>query len=318
MTTRWGVAGTGLMAELFVADFAHVEDAEIVAIGSRSADRAREFAARHGIAEGCTYDDLPTADLDVVYIATPHPQHHALAVAALRAGKPIVVEKAFTASLADTREIVDLAAERGVFCMEAMWTRFQPAVVEARRLVADGSIGDVVAVQADLGAYRPYDPSSRLFAPELGGGATLDLGVYVISIAQHFLGTPDSVTATGTRYPNGVDASAVIHLSYADGRAASLASALTTETPGRAVVWGTGGSIEIAPRFHHPTRLVVRCNGAEAKTIDFPVKGRGYVYEIDEVNRCLAAGLTESPTMPLADTVGVQWVMEETLAQISR
>jgi predicted dehydrogenase len=306
------------MAELLLADFAHVRDAEVVAIGSRSADRARELAARHGVADGCTYDDLVAADLDVIHIATPHPQHHALAVAALRAGKPIVVEKAFTASLADTREIADLAAASGVFCMEAMWTRFQPAVIEARRLVAEGAIGDLIAVQADLGAYRAYDPSSRLFAPGLGGGATLDLGVYVISLAQHFLGTPDSVTATGTRYPNGVDASAVIHLSYADGRAASLACSLTTETPARAVVWGTGGSIEIAPRFHHPTRLVVRRNGTEAQTLDLPVMGRGYVHQIDEVNRCLATGLTESPTMPLADTVDVQWVMEETLAQISR
>lgn len=318
MTTRWAVAGTGSMAEAFLADFTHVPDTEVVAVGSRSGERAREFASSHGIAEGCTYADLLVSDVDVVYIATPHPQHHALAIAALEAGKPIVVEKAFTASLADTREIVDLARARGVFCMEAMWTRFQPAVVRAKRLVADGAIGDVIAVQADLGAYRGYDPASRLFAPELGGGATLDLGVYVISIAQHFLGTPDSVTASGTRYPNGVDASAVIQLSYADGRAASLACALTTESPGRAVVWGTGGSIEIAPRFHHPTRLVVRRNGADAETLDLPVRGRGYVHEIDEVNRCLAAGLTESPTMPLADTVDVQWVMAQTLAQISR
>lgn len=306
------------MAEAFLADFAHVDYADVVAVGSRSPDRAREFAARHGVPDGFSYADLVTADVDVVYIATPHPQHHALAMSALQAGVPVVVEKAFTASLADTTEIVDLARARGLFCMEAMWTRFQPAVVEAKRLVADGAIGDVIAVQADLGAFRAYDPASRLFAPELGGGATLDLGVYVISLAQHFLGTPDTVTASGTRYPNGVDASAVIQLSYADGRAASLVCSLTTESPGRAVVWGTGGSIEIAPRFHHPSRLVVRRNGTDAVTLDLPVTGRGYAHEIDEVNRCLAAGLTESTTMPLDDTVGVQWVMEETLAQISR
>lgn len=306
------------MAEVFLADFPHAADAEVVAIGSRSTERAREFASSHGVAEGLAYADLMAADVDVVYIATPHPQHHALAVAALEAGRPVMVEKAFTSSLADTREIVDLARARGVFCMEAMWTRFQPAVVEATRLVADGAIGDVIAVQADLGAYRTYDPEHRLFAPELGGGATLDLGVYVISIAQHFLGTPEAVTASGTRYPNGVDASAVIQMSYADGRAASLACSLTTETPGRAVVWGTGGSIEIGPRFHHPTQLVVRRNGLASETLDLPVAGRGYAHEIDEVDRCLAAGLTESPTMPLADTVDVQWVMEETLAQISR
>ena len=202
--------------------------------------------------------------------------------------------------------------------MEAMWTRFQPAVVEAKRLVAAGEIGDLIAVQADLGAFRAYDPADRLFAPELGGGAVLDLGVYVISIAQHFLGTPDTVTATGTRYPNGVDASAVIHLAYDDGRGASLACALTSETPGTAVVWGTGGSIELGPRFHHPRHIVVRRNGAEAETIDLPPASHGLSLEADEVNRCVAAGLTESPTMPLADTIDVQWVMEEVLGQISR
>lgn len=318
MTTRWGVAGTGSMAEVFIADFAHVPDAEVVAIGSRSAGRAREFAALHGVAAGCTYAELAAADVDVIYIATPHPQHHALALAALEAGVPILVEKSFTGSLADTREVVDLARERGVFCMEAMWTRFQPPVVAARSLVADGVIGDVIAVQADLGAFRTYDPAHRLFAPELGGGSVLDLGVYPISIAQHFLGTPDTVTASGTSYPNGVDANAVISMQYADGRAASVACSLTTETPGRAVVWGTGGSIELAPRFHHPTRLVLRRNGEPEETIEFAVRGRGYTHEIDEVEHCLAAGLLESPTMPLTDTVDVQWVMEEALTQISR
>lgn len=318
MTTRWGVAGTGWMAGVFVADFAHVPEAEAVVVGSRSADRAREFAAKHGVAEGCTYDELVAADVDVIYIATPHPQHRALALAAIEAGISVLVEKSFTGSLADTREVVDLARARGVFCMEAMWTRFQPAVVAAKAMVADGEIGDVIAVQADLGAFRTYDPEHRLFAPELGGGSVLDLGVYPISLAQYFLGTPDEVTASGTRYPNGVDASAAILMQYADGRGASVACALTTETPGRGVVWGTGGSIEIGPRFHHPTELVVRYNGQSAKTLDFPVRGRGYAHEIDEVDRCLAAGLLESPTMPLADTVDVQWVMQETLAQISR
>ncbi|PUA81931.1 Gfo/Idh/MocA family protein [Nocardioides currus] len=318
MTTKWAVAGTGSIAETFAEDFVHVEDAEIVAIGSRSTERAGEFGARFGGAQGYTYDDLMGAPVDVVYIATPHPQHHALARAAIEAGKAVLVEKSFTASLADTRDVVDLARERGVFCMEAMWTRFQPAVVEAKRIVDSGELGDLVAVQADLGAFRTYDPASRLFAPELGGGAVLDLGVYVVSIAQQFLGTPDAVTATGTRYPNGVDASAMIHLAYDDGRAASLACALTTETPGRAVIWGTKGSIELGPRFHHPHHLVVRRNGAGEETIELPPGCHGLALEAAEVNRCLAAGLTESPTMPLADTVDVQRVMEETLAQISR
>jgi predicted dehydrogenase len=316
MTTRWGIAGTGGMAEAFVPDFEHVPDAEVVAVGSRSRERAAAFAATYGIEGAHTYGELVRADIDVLYVATPHPQHHALALAAIEAGVPVLVEKAFTATLAGAREVVAAARDRGVFCMEAMWTRLQPAVVEARRLVEAGEIGEVVAVQADLGAHRTYDPASRLFDPALGGGAILDLGVYPISFAQDFLGTPDRVVASGTRYPNGTDASVTMHLAYDDGRGASLACALTTETPGRAVIWGTGGSIELPPRFHHPTSLVVRRNGQEAETRDLPARGRGYSHEIEEVGRCLAAGLTESPVVPLDDTLGVQWVMEEALSQL--
>jgi predicted dehydrogenase len=316
MTTRWGIAGTGAMAEVFLQDFEHVLDAEVVAIGSRSRERAGAFAAAYGVKEAHTYGELVTADLDVVYVATPHPQHHALALAALEAGVPVLVEKAFTATLAGAREVVAAARARDLFCMEAMWTRLQPAVVEARRLVEAGEIGEVVAVQADLGAHRDYDPASRLFDPALGGGSILDLGVYVISFAQDFLGTPDRVVASGTRYPNGTDASVTMHLAYDDGRGASLACGLTTESPGRAVVWGTGGSIELPPRFHHPTSLVVRRNGQEPETRELPARGRGYNHEIEEVGRCLAAGLTESPVVPLDDTLGVQWVMEEALSQL--
>lgn len=316
MTIRWGIAGTGSMAKAFIPDFAHVPDAEVVAIGSRTAARAAEFAAQQGVPGAHTYRDLLDSDVDVVYVATPHPQHHALALAAIEAGKAVLVEKAFTATLAGAREVVHAARTRGVFCMEAMWTRLQPAAVRARELIAAGEIGDVFMVQADLGAFRTYDPTSRLFDPALGGGATLDLGVYVISVAQHFLGTPDRVTASGTRYPNGTDASVAIHLGYDDGRAASLVCSLASETGGRAIVMGTGGSIELAPRFHHPTMLVVRRNGRPAEEFDLPASGRGYAHEIAEVGRCLDAGLLESPVMSLDDTLGVQWVMEEALTQL--
>ncbi|QBX56294.1 Gfo/Idh/MocA family oxidoreductase [Nocardioides seonyuensis] len=316
MTIRWGIAGTGLMAEMFLADFAHVPDAEVTVVGSRTTERAAQFAATHGIARGCTYADLVDADVDVVYLATPHPHHRDLALAAIASGKPVLVEKAFTATLAGAREVVDAAREAGVFCMEAMWTRLQPAVLRAKELVASGELGGLLMVQADLGAFRTYDPTHRLFDPELGGGSVLDLGVYPISLAQHFLGTPDRVSAVGTHFPNGTDASAVVTMAYDDGRAASVMCSLTSETPGRAVVAGTRGSVEIAPRFHHPTRIVVQRNGEEPVEHHLPTLGRGYALEIAHVGECLAAGLTESPVMSLDDTLGVQWVMEEALAQL--
>lgn len=316
MTVRWGIAATGRMAAAFAEDLALVPDAEIAFVGSRDADRAAEFASRVGAAGSGTYRDLLDADLDVLYVATPHPQHHAIALAAIERGTPLLVEKAFTATLAGAREVVAAARDAGVFCMEAMWTRFQPAVVAARELVAAGEIGDPVLVQADFGAHRAYDPSSRLFDLALGGGSVLDLGVYPISLAQHVLGRPDRVVATGTRFPNGADATAAIHLAHDDGRAAALSCSLASATPGSAVVVGTEGSIELCPPFHHPERLVVRRGDDEPRTLEHPATGRGYTHQADEVHRCLAAGLTESPVMPLDDTLDVMWVLEECLAQL--
>lgn len=312
---RWGIAGTGGMAAAFLDDFPLVPTAEVVAVGSRTRERAQEFAEPWGAA-GMTYGELVAADLDVLYVATPHAQHRDLALAAIRHGIPVLVEKAFTVTLPGARDVVAAARESDVFCMEAMWTRFQPAVLRAREVVAAGEIGDVVAVHADLGAYRPYDPSHRLFAPDLGGGAVLDLGVYVISVAQHFLGTPDRVTATGTLFPNGADASASIALGYDDGRGATLVTSLAAHTACRAVVVGTRGSVELGPQFHHPDRLVVRRLGEAAEEIPAPPVGRGYSHQIEHVGECLAAGLTESPLMPLQDTLDVQWVMQETLGQL--
>src|SRR3712207_2277624 len=207
---RWGVVGPGRIAQSVMGDFAHVPGARPVAVASRSIDRARAFAEQHGLerAHGSYADIVADPDVDVLYLATPHPQHHAVALAAIEAGKALLVEKAFTATLAGAQEVVDAARANGVFVMEAMWTRFQPAVVRLRELVAEGAIGEVRSVQADLGVWRTYDPADRLFDLALGGGALLDLGVYVVSFAQMLLGTPDRVVAHGSRFDTGADAEA--------------------------------------------------------------------------------------------------------------
>jgi len=316
MTTRWGIAATGGMAAAFATDLALVPDAELAFVASRSPERAAEFAARFSASGSGTYRELLAADLDVLYVATPHPQHHAIALAAIESGIPVLVEKAFTATLAGAQEVVDAARAAGLFCMEAMWTRFLPAMVRAKELVAAGAIGEPLLVQADFGAERVYDPASRLFDLALGGGSVLDLGVYPISLAQHVLGRPDRVTVAGTTYPNGADRSAAIHLAHDDGRAAALTCTLAAQTPGRAVIVGTEGSLELLPPFHHVERLVVRRTGGEAEEVELPPTGTGYVHQAVEVQRCLAEGLTESPTMPLADTLDVQWVLGQCLDQL--
>src|SRR5664279_2543476 len=164
-SVRWGIAGPGRIAESVVGDFVHVPDADVVAVGSRSSDRARAFADKHAIERsyGSYRELIADPDVDVLYIATPHPQHCAIGVEAARAGKSLLVEKAFTATMAGAQALVDAVREHQVFAMEAMWTRFHPAVVKARELLADGAIGEVRSVQADLGVVRSFDPSDRNF-----------------------------------------------------------------------------------------------------------------------------------------------------------
>jgi predicted dehydrogenase len=315
---RWAVVGPGRIAEKVVQDFAHVDGAQVVAVASRSLQRAEEFAARHGAerAYGSYAEVLADPDVDVLYLATPHPQHAPIALAALGAGKALLVEKAFTATLPGAQGVVDRARSSGTFVMEAMWTRFQPAVVARRELVADGAIGEVRSVQADLGVAREFDPDDRLFSLELGGGALLDLGVYVVSFAQMLLGTPDTVHAVGSRFPTGVDAEAALLLGWSDGRSASLVTSLRNALPGAARVFGTDGWIDVLPRFHHPQTIVLHRSGAEPETITRQQLGGGYSHELVEVTECLRAGRTESEVMPLGDTLAVQDVLQQAADQL--
>jgi predicted dehydrogenase len=315
---RWGVVGPGRIAEKVVEDFAVVDGARPVAVASRSLERAQSFAGRHGLerAYGSYAEILGDPDVDVLYIATPHPQHHAIAMAALRAGKALLVEKAFTATTAGAAEVIDLARETGIFVMEAMWTRFQPVVVALRELVADGAIGEVRSVQADLGVAREYDPADRLFDLALGGGALLDLGVYVTSFAQMLLGAPERVVAAGSLFPSGADAEATLLLDYGDGRSATLTTSLRNALPGQARVFGTTGWIDVLPRFHHPETIVLHRAGAEPETITRSPLGAGYAHELIEVTECVRAGRPESAVMPLADTVTVQSLLGEAAEQL--
>ncbi|MBW0102589.1 Gfo/Idh/MocA family protein [Pseudonocardia sp. KRD291] len=311
MTVRWGVIGPGRIADKVVADFGHVPGAELVAVASRSAERGAAFAQRHGIARvhesyRAIIDD---PGVDVVYVATPHPQHRGIALAALNAGTAVLVEKAFTVSSVGTREVAAAARGTGVFAMEAMWTRFFPAVVRMRDLIADGAIGDVRSVQADLGVRNQSGPDDRFYSAELGGGALFDLGVYVVSFAQMILGSPSEVSAHGTLAETGVDVEESILLGYPDGRSAALYCSLQCATPGAARVVGTEGWIEVPPRFHHPDRILLHRHGAEPEEIGAPALGAGYAHELIEVTERIAAGEPESAVMPLSDTIAVQDVM---------
>jgi predicted dehydrogenase len=310
---RWGIVGPGRIASLLIKDFPYVDGAEALAVASRSSERAEAFAGEHGLARayGSYHEIMNDPDLDVLYIATPHPQHHAIALAAIAADKAVLVEKTFTATVPGAEEVIAAARRHQVFAMEAMWTRFQPAIVAARALIEDGAIGEVRQLQADLGVDRPYNPEDRLFDPAQGGGAMLDLGVYVVSFAQYFLGTPDRIEVTGSLTPTGVDAEAGLLLGYDDGRAATLLISLKHHTPGAGRIQGTKGWIEVPPRFHHPHRIMLCRKGEEPEMISRPPLGTGYSHELIEVTECVRAGHTESMIMPLADTLAVQRILNE-------
>lgn len=317
-TVRWGIAGPGRIADRVADDFGHVPGAELVAIGSRSPERAAAFAARHDAARahGSYAALIADPDVDAIYIATPHPQHHAIAIAALRAGKAVLVEKAFTATTAGAAEVAAVARDVGVFAMEAMWTRFHPAVVQVREWLEAEAIGDVRVVQADLGVLREFDPHDRLFDPALGGGALLDLGVYVVSFAQMVLGAPDRVVVQGSIGSTGVEEEATLLLGFPSQASAVLTTSLHSPTPGQARIFGGTGWIDVLPRFHHPTQVVLHRDGAEPLAVTRPVTGSGYSHELVEVTEGVRAGRVESSVMPLDDTLAVQRVLEDAASQL--
>lgn len=318
---RWGILGTGWIAEQFAADLALSDRGALAAVGSRSQDKADAFAdkfadAAGGIRRHPTYEEL-VADpaVDAVYVATPHPMHRDNAVLALRAGKHVLVEKPFTMNAAEAQHVVAVAREAGLFAMEAMWTRFLPHTAVIRDWLAADTLGEIVSVSADHGQWFAENRDFRLFAPELGGGALLDLGVYPVSFASMVLGTPDRITALIDPAFTGVDGQTSMLFGYPSGAHAVLTCTLRAKSPTSAAIVGTEARIEVAGDFYAPTSLRLVTRAGEVTSGDVPAIGRGMVHQSDEVARCLAAGELESPLMPLDETVAIMATMDAVLAQ---
>jgi predicted dehydrogenase len=315
---RWGILGAGGIAATVGADIAGTPGNQLHAIAARDADRATAFAATHGVARsyGSYAELLADPDVDVVYIATTHGQHRDQALATLRAGKPLLVEKAFTLNAAQARQVVAEARAQQLFCMEAMWTRLNPLIRQAVEIARSGRIGDVVAFRGDLSRHFPYDPAHRLFDLAAGGGALLDLGIYPVTVAWLFLGRPDTIQAVASMSPTGSDVTTAMQWRYADGRVAQLYCSAAGDSPFAALINGTDGWIRVEPRIHRPERLVVHDRDGEEVIEGEPAPGSGYGYEVLEVQRCLRAGELESPLVPLDETVAILEVLDETRRQL--
>ncbi len=314
---RWGILGTGNIAHQFARGLATTDAAELVAVGSRTAEAAGKFADEFGVPHRhASYEALADdPDVDAVYVSTPHPFHYANTLLCLNGGKAVLCEKPFAMNAREADEMIALAREKGLFLMEAMWTRFTPAMAKIRSLIAEGEIGEVRLLQADFGFRAKFDPTIRAFAPELGGGAVLDVGVYPISLASMIFGEPAQILSAAHLGATGVDEQNAIIFSYAAGQLAVLTSAVSTTTPQEAVIMGTEGMIRLPSPWWRPQGFTLKRPGQEPEAFDLPFKGNGYDYEAEEVGRCLRAGELESKILPLSETRSIMQTMDSLRAQ---
>jgi predicted dehydrogenase len=350
---RWGILGTGAVARRFAEGLVHAPGAQLLAVGSRTRAGAQAFAADLGAARAYgSYEALVAdADVDVVYIATPNTLHREHALLCFDHGKAVLCEKPFTLDAAEARSVVAVARRKRLFCMEAMWMRFSPLMKEVDALLRRGALGDLRMISVQLG--HSFEPSAthRVFRPDLGGGALLDLGVYPISLAHQLLGRPTRIVSDTVVGATGVDEQVSAILGYPDGRQAILSASIRNRTTNEAVLMGTHGTMRLheplyrpevlslsqsppegaapqarARRNPHLTRvaqhpwireLASRVSSLRTRSLARRTPGNGYDHEAVEVMRCLREGATESRIMPLEETIAVLETMDAIRGQIA-
>ena len=313
---KWGILGAGSIAEKVAGAIKEYPHAELSGVGSRSIEKAQAFADRVCVDKAFgSYEELcESGDIDVVYIATPHTFHKEHTLLALKNGKHVLCEKPFSLNKADSEEMILEARSRNLFLMEAMWTCLMPGMIKLKQILKDGIIGKVNLVEADFGFQAPYCPDSRLFNPQLGGGALLDVGIYPLTLALSTLGFPSEYSATATLGKTGVDELSVYNLKYENGAMANLRASITQQTDCVAKIYGTEGTITIPSDWWLMNKIVLT-NGHK-KEIDTSYSCNEYYFEIEEVSRCIQKGLTESPNIPHSWTLKMMTLMDDLREQM--
>ena len=314
---RWGILGTGSIARKFAEGLSVLEEAELTAVGSRSQQGANGFADKYDIPHRhASYESLVNdRNTDVIYIATPHSLHCENCHICLEAGKAVLCEKPFAINAAEAQSMVSRAEDLGLFLMEAMWTRYFPLMVELRRMLSDGVLGDVRMINADFGFRAQFNTEARLFNPVLGGGALLDVGVYTVSLDSMVFGTPTQIASIAHLGGTGIDEHAGIVLGHPNGQLSVLQTAVRTNTPQEAIFMGTEGLIRIHTPWWVPQQMTLNLAGKSPEVFAFPIVGNGYNYEASEVMRCLRGGKRESDIMPLAETLTVMQTLDQIRSQ---
>lgn len=310
---RWGILASGGIAHAFARDL-RTAGLDLVAVGSRFKGRADEFAAEFELlrAHGSYEQLVADPDVDIVYVSTPHPMHAANAILALEAGKHVLVEKPFALNAAEAARVRDLAAERGLLAMEAMWTRYLPHMVRIRELLAGRVLGEVRALFADHTQHLPADPAHRLNALELGGGALLDLGIYPISFAWDVLGAPVEIAARARFAETGADTDVATIFTHASGAVSTTISGSRAAGPNTAHIVGTDARIDIDRVWYTPTSFrVVGADGAVLEEYTSRVEGRGMQFQALAAQRLVSEGRLGGDLLPIDETVAIMGTLDE-------
>lgn len=312
-TIHWGIIGTGSIAHQFARGLAVLDDARLVAVASRTKESADKFAEEFGVTHRHVGVEQLAAneDVDVVYVATPHPMHKDNTLRCLEGGKAVLCEKPFCMNASEATEMVEHAGKKSLFLMEAMWTHCFPAMAKVREIVNSGAIGDIRQVHSSFCFRCAWDPDSRLLNPNLGGGALLDVGIYNIALAQMiYQREPTRISSMAHLGETGVDEQSSVTLGYDNGAVAVLTCAIRTTTTHEAGIYGTDGYIKVPHMFWQPDRIIVKTSQDEEREFMFDRVGNGYNYEAEEVMKCLRNGNLESSTIPLDRTVAVMRTMD--------
>ncbi|MGV8980606.1 Gfo/Idh/MocA family protein [Clostridium sp.] len=311
-TYKWGILGPGTIAHKFAEGIGALDNAEIYAVVSRSIEKAESFGEKYHIKKRYSnYKDLCNdKNIDIVYIATPHPIHKKFCIMCMESGKSVLCEKPVAMNEKELTEMIDCAKKNNVFFMEAMWTRFLPSLVKVRELLSNNKIGTIKRVTADF-AFNAIAKEGRLYELELGGGALLDAGVYVLNFATMILGSkPGKVNSIAYIGETGVDERTNIIMEYENGASADLFCGISINTIDDAYIYGDKGYIRI-PAFWHAERLIIKMfDEDEEQTIDLPMLSNGYNYEAQEVMQCIENNQIESEVMLLSESLEIIKIMD--------
>lgn len=313
----WGILATGLIAELFTQDLISA-GLNVAAVGSRTGDKANDFARRFDIpnAWGSYQELVSDPSVDIVYVATPHTQHVSAALLALEAGKHVLIEKPFTLNAKEARKIVNLAREKNLIVLEAMWTRFLPHMKRIHEIIDAGVLGTLHSLSAEHRQFLPTDPGHRLNALELGGGALLDLGIYPVSFAFDILGEPESITATARFKDTGVDAEIATLMKHKGGAISTTVSALDCAGENSAVIYGAKARLTLDAVWYTPTSFRVEdYQGNILEEYNEPVSGRGMQFQAFEMEKRVQTA-TESSLLSPDETVLVMQTLDAIRAKI--